>query len=31
MDIAEARFSRAKSDAAVAKKKIKSIYESINR
>jgi len=31
MDIAEARFSRAKSDAAVAKKKIKSIYESINK
>lgn len=30
MDIAEARFSRSKNDAAVAKKKIKSIYESIN-
>jgi hypothetical protein len=31
MDIAEARFSRAKDDANQAKKKIKSIYESINR
>lgn len=31
MDIAEARFSRAKSDAAVAKKKIKSIYEAFNK
>lgn len=30
MDIAEARFSRAKSEAAKAKKHIKSIYESIN-
>jgi hypothetical protein len=31
MDIAEARFSRAKGDANQAKKKIKSIYESINK
>lgn len=31
MDIAEARFSRAKGEAAVAKKQIKSIYESLNK
>ena len=31
MDIAEARFSRAKGDANQAKKKIKSIYESFNK
>ena len=31
MDIAEARFSRAKGDANQAKKKIKSIYESISQ
>lgn len=30
MDIAEARFGRAKSEANVAKKQIKSIYESVN-
>jgi hypothetical protein len=31
MDIAEARFSRAKDDAAVTKRKLKSIYESVKR
>jgi hypothetical protein len=31
MDVAEARFGRAKDEAARAKKKIKSIYEDINR
>ena len=31
MDIAEARFGRAKGDAAQAKKQIKTIYESVNR
>ena len=31
MDIAEARFSRSKDDAAVTKRKLKSIYESVKR
>lgn len=31
MDVSEARFGRAKDEAAKAKKKIKSIYEDINR
>ena len=31
MDIAEARFDKAKQDASITKRHIKSIYESLNK